>query len=358
MHHFVRTTLAAACLLPAAGAFAQSNVTLYGLMSTGVRYTHNIDGLHHNQSELVGSGIGGSRFGVRGSEDLGGGKRAIFTLEHGINVDTGTSANASTFWDRQAFVGLEGQWGTLSLGRQYNALNNVAWEFNPLDQTWGIFWSDPIYIGGDVFYQGYRINNSVVYQNTTGPVQWQLDYGFGEQAGSSRHGESLGAGALYRQGPWGLGLAYDQQRSNDGTNTERTYALGLSYAWQRTTLYAGHLGHRTSASRSHQRISYVGVGYQLSSSTHISGAYYHYRQNRQTTAAGSALPLGKGHANAFAAVLDYALSKRTSLYLEADVTHMRGGAVGRESEYWGGTPITSTDKSTRTGVMAGIRHAF
>ena len=68
--------------------------------------------------------------------------------------------------------------------------------------------------------------------------------------------------------------------------------------------------------------------------------------------------LGSGNADSIAVVADYALSKRTSLYLEADAVHARGGAVGRETEYWAGTPATDVDSSTRIGVMLGMRHQF
>lgn len=363
MHPFpqpLRRPLVAAALLAAGAAPAQSQVTLYGLASTAVRYTHNIDAQHHHKSELVGSGIGGSRIGLRGQEDLGSGNKAVFTLEHGVAMDSGASANAATFWDRQAFVGLQGDWGQLSLGRQYNALNNVAWEFNPLDQTWGIFWSDPVYLGGDVFYQGYRIDNSVVYQQQIGPVKLQLDYGFGEQPGSARRGQTLGAGALYRDGALALGVAYDQQRSASGAGTERTYALAGSYAFGATTAYAGYLAHRESASHARQDIAYVGLGRQLTPALHLSGAWYHYRQNRNVTTQYQATPLllGSGRANALAAVLDYALSKRTSLYLSLDTVRLHDGAVGRETEYWAGAAATGVHRSTRIGTMAGIRHSF
>lgn len=328
------------------------------MVSTAVRYTRNIDGLHQNKSELIGSGIGNSFLGIAGQEDLGGGTTAFFTLEHGIDLDSGTSVDAATFWECQATLGLRTDWGTVSLGRQYNALNNVAWSLNPLVQGWGVYWSDPVYIGGDIFYQDYRIDNSIVYQHTTGPVQWQVEYGFGEQPGSARRGQTLGAGMLYRQGPWAFGLAYDQQRSANGDSVQRTYALGASYAWAKTTLYTGHLGNRDSANGSAQHISYLGLGYQLGAATHLSGAYYHYRQNRHTTVLNSPQVLGQGRAHAVAAVLDYALSERTHLYLEADITRMRGGAVGRETHYWGGTPVTTSSHSTRTAAMAGVRHAF
>lgn len=191
--------LLAGVLLPAAGAIhAQSSVNLYGVISTAVRYTNNLDGLHHSQTKLVSSGIGGSRWGLKGEEDLGDGNKVVFRLENGFGADTGQTTYNALF-GREAYAGLAGAWGSLTVGRQYNALNNVGWSVNPLDQSWGNFWSDHLYLGGDIFFQDYRINNSVVYKSAAGPVTVQLDYGFGEQLGRVDKDRTLGGGAMGRE---------------------------------------------------------------------------------------------------------------------------------------------------------------
>lgn len=350
--------LLAGALLPAA-AQAQSNVTLYGVISTAVRYTSNIDGNHNNLAELVASGIGGSRWGLKGTEDLGGGNHAIFTLENGFGTDDGKTAYNALF-GRQAFMGLSGDWGSLTLGRQYNALNNIGWAFDPLDQSWGNFWSDPLYTGGDIFFQGYRVNNSLVYKRTAGPFSVQLEYGFGEQPGSPARGSTVGGGLMYQQGNLSLGVAYDQQRAALGGNTLHNYFAGGSYVIGKATAYLGYMGRRETEGNARFGIAFVGIGYQLTPTLHLSGAYYRYQQRGNVTTQFQQTPIqvGGGNADAFAAVADYALSKRTSLFLEADATIARGGTVGRETEYWGGRPVTGVDRSTRVGVMAGIRHVF
>ncbi|MWL90840.1 porin [Cupriavidus sp. SW-Y-13] len=350
--------LLAAGILPCV-AYADSGVTLYGIVSSAVRYTSNIDGQHHDQVGLVSGGMVGSRFGLKGTEDLGGGNRAIFQLENGFNSDTGTVGYNALF-GRQAFVGLAGNWGSLTFGRQYNAVNNIGWAFNPLDQGWGNFWSDPIYIGGDIFFQDYRINNSVVYQHKMGPFSVQLDYGAGEQPGGMHRGTTLGGGVKYDRGPLALGIAYDQRRSDDGANTIRNYSVGGSYAFGKASAYVGHMGRRESATDAHYNIVFAGLGYQLTPALHLSGAYYRYLQSGGVTTQFQDVPihLGGGNADSVAFVANYAFSKRTSVYLEADLVHARGGTVGRETEYWGGTPVTDVSQSTRVGVMAGMRHTF
>ncbi|VVE31389.1 porin [Pandoraea anhela] len=350
--------LLAGALLPAV-SFAQSNVTLYGVISTAVRYTSNIDGLHHDQAEVVSSGIGGSRWGLKGDEDLGGGNKAVFLLENGFGTNDGKTAYNALF-GRQAYVGLSGDWGALTFGRQYNALNNIGWSFNPLDQSWGNFWSDPLYTGGDIFFQGYRVNNSVVYKKTLGPLSVQLDYGVGGQPGSMVRGATFGGGLMYQQGPFAVGVAYDQQRPGTGDTTLHNVSVGVSYVVGDATGYAGYMGRRETHPNAHFDIAFVGLGYRITPALHLSGAYYRYHQSGNVTTQfqSTPIPLGGGNADAVSAVADYALSKRTSLFLEADATFARGGAVGRETEYWAGTPVTSVHSATRVGVMAGIRHLF
>ncbi|NSX15077.1 porin [Cupriavidus taiwanensis] len=350
--------------LTAARAHAEPGITVYGIVSTAVRYTSNLDGHHHDQAALVSGGMVGSRFGLKGDEDLGGGQHAIFQLEAGIGSDDGRASYQALF-GRQAYAGLAGDWGSLTFGRQYNALNNIGWAFNPLDQGWGNFWSDPLYLGGDIFFQDYRINHSVVYKKTAGPLTLQLDYGAGGQAGSLARGATLGGGLMLQQGALALGAAYDQRRSADGGGTVRNYAVGGSYASGKATFYLGHMGRRESARQqtadgARFDIAFAGLGYQLTPALHLSGAYYRYWQRGNVTTQFQQVPvlLGGGNADSVALVADYALSRRTSLYLEADVVRARGGAVGRETEYWAGTPAAGVARSTRVGAMLGMRHHF
>jgi predicted porin len=114
----IKITVAAALAALAAPSFAQSNVTLYGVADMFYQYADGANSLSRAQS----GGLAGSRFGLRGSEDLGGGLRANFTLEGGVNLDDGTSGQGGAMFGRQAHVGLSGSFGSVSLGRQYTAL--------------------------------------------------------------------------------------------------------------------------------------------------------------------------------------------------------------------------------------------
>ena len=116
--------VAAAAASFATVAHAQSSVTLYGVLDAGITYTSNVQpalGQAGKSRWAMGSGIDQSRFGLRGSEDLGGGLKAIFTLESGFNIGNGKFANSNGMFNRQAFVGLSSQYGTVTLGKQYDA---------------------------------------------------------------------------------------------------------------------------------------------------------------------------------------------------------------------------------------------
>lgn len=96
--------------------------------------------------------------------------------------------------------------------------------------------------------------------------------------------------------------------------------------------------------------------YSLMSSPDALGSYQ--IGVRPTQFQATPISLNSGNADAVSAAADYAPSKRTSLFLEADATFARGGTVGRETGYWAGTPVTDVHSTTRVGVMAGIGHLF
>ena len=350
--------LLAGTMLPCASP-AETSVTLYGVISTAVRYTSNIDGDHGSLAQLVSSGIGGSRWGLKGTEDLGGGNQTVFVLESGFDTNDGTGTYGALF-GRQAYVGLAGDWGSLTFGRQYNALNNIGWAYNPLDQSWGNFYSDPLYTGGDVFFQDYRLNNSIIYSRSAGPFSVQLDYGFGQQTNSLARGSTFGGGLMFQEGALSAGVAYDQQRAIQGDNTLHNYFLGASYLIDKTTAYLGHMGRRETTGDARYAIYFVGLGYQATPALHLSAAYYRYQQRGKVTTQHQAVPiaLGSGNGDVVSAVADHALSKRTNVFFEIDATRARGGAVGRETEYWAGQPALGVDGTTRIGVMTGMRHVF
>ncbi len=196
-------TLAGAVAFACGGsACAQGVLTLYGIADAGL--VREGGGSAGSVSKL-GSGIGAaSRLGVRGSEDLGGGMAAFFTLEGGVRLDTGESESAGTPFNRQSFVGIKGPAGSLALGRQYTpyhvALTSVGDPFGGgLAGTSKNLFPDS---GSNV-----RSSNALVYaMPPTHGVSGELAYSPGEQ-GSTSAGRQVGAGLGVAAGKLSLRLA-------------------------------------------------------------------------------------------------------------------------------------------------------
>lgn len=202
--------LVIALLAGAAGAAgAQTNVTIYGIADAAfVRESGGVA----NYSKLTSGAASASRIGFRGTEDLGGGMAAIFTLETGYRIDTGDVDAAGTIFNRQAFVGLKSKAGTVTLGRQYTpwhqAMSQVADPFG----TGYAGTSKNLFPDSGT---NVRTSNTVMY---TSPVSngfvADLAYSAGEQAGSSAAGRQLGASIGYSRGPLNLRIAYNNKNSD------------------------------------------------------------------------------------------------------------------------------------------------
>ena len=217
--------LALACT-SAVGAYAQSapppsSVTLYGLIDAGVEIVSNVADKGTIQRMPSNTGSVPSRVGFRGNEDLGNGLRAVFTAEMGFAPDMGTSAQGGRLFGRQAFVGLAGPWGAVTVGRQYSML---FWSMMDSDVV-----GPAVYAIGslDPYIPNSRADNALAYRGTFGGLQLGAQYSFGRDtvnAGPSPVGTNCpGEGAdskacrqwsllgKYDTTGWGVSLAYDQQ---------------------------------------------------------------------------------------------------------------------------------------------------
>jgi predicted porin len=190
---------AAALLFFSTGAFAQSSVTLYGIVDTSVRY---LSSANATNGSLISMGDGvetPSRWGLKGSEDLGGGTSAIFRLEDGFQLYSGKLASTNTLFGRHAYVGLSNkQYGTLTFGRQqspfFELMGNI---YDPM--TVGDYWQDSwVYNPAGPFL---TVNNSVKYTNDFGGLHVSAMYSFGGVAGSMAQNSMYGLAASYAMGP-------------------------------------------------------------------------------------------------------------------------------------------------------------
>ena len=201
----------------ACAGHAQSSITRYGVADAGVRYGSGLNtayGGDAGSSTAVNSGINTtSRFGFRGSEDIGGGLKAIF------NLNTGASVSATKLFDRAAVVGLQNNSGTVTAGRQTTVLADVVSAVDPLGSWFanfnpnvGIAALSAHRLGAEFGPAGsttgaYRLDNSVKYVGRISDFSVRAMHAFGEQAGNSSNLSSSGLGAGYQSGDYTAALS-------------------------------------------------------------------------------------------------------------------------------------------------------
>ena len=258
--------VAVAAALPAL-AHAQSSVTLYGILDANVEFSNDEANSVVNAANGVvaqgdstirlNSGLqSGSRLGVRGTEDLGGGLKAIFTIEHRLAVDTGTTVGGlfntgnGVFWNGQAWVGLSGGWGQLTAGRQYSP---IFWALIPADFTgYGFYnnWAGFTGTGfGSVTPQGpIRIDNSLAYKSPTfGGLTVYAMYAFGEATNGlatngfgGASGDIVGLAAGWQLGGLYLGAGYHQIDNDTAGGLESVLGAAASYKFASFGLSVGY----------------------------------------------------------------------------------------------------------------------
>jgi predicted porin len=338
----------------AAAASAQSSVTLYGIVDAGLTFNSNAKG--GRQYALTSGNNSGSRWGLKGSEDLGGGLKAIFTAEGGFNTADGKVAQNGTTFGRQVFAGLSSErFGTLTFGRQYSTVSQTLGTQIAAGGPWGAssgarYRAHP----GDLdnLDDTNRINNAVVYKspNLNG-FHFHTLYSFGGQAGDFTRNQVYDFSGCYAGGPllvaagyfyakdpnysmWG-NKAGDSPTGNNIKNpvlsgyasagSQQILSVGAAYAFGPVTVgmvYSNtqfnNLGSVEVAGLNPVEASYRGkvsfdtgeinAHYQVSPSVLLAAAYT-YTRNRGVDGAGSA----RYHQVDLGTI--YSLSKRTSLYL-------------------------------------------
>jgi predicted porin len=189
-------------------AHAQSSVTLYGILDNGFTYTNNANG-HSSIVEQDGNNTGasGSRFGLRGREDLGGGLAAIFLLENGYTLPNGGLQQGGLLFGRQAYVGLSGDFGMVTLGRQYDSLADYMQPLSAAAQWGGYMMGHADEV--DNIVDTNRVNNSIKFSSQKyAGLKFGGVYSLGGVAGDVTRNQVLSLGASYTNGPVSLAAAY------------------------------------------------------------------------------------------------------------------------------------------------------
>lgn len=364
----------------AAPAFAQNSVTLYGIIDLGISYVNNTSG--HSQWQEQSGILQGSRFGMKGAEDLGGGTKAIFQLENGFNAANGKLAQHSRMFGRQAYVGLTNDsFGTLTLGRQYDPVVDMV-QSTTFNGQWGAFFSHPADI--DNTDNGFRINNAVKYVSPKfAGLQAEAMYAFGGVAGQFGQNSTIGGALSYSAGPLYVGAGYFYARNPgvqfDDGNFNANQApgavdpttgiwglVGLPRNMQVASLGASYtmgpalFGANFSDVRFDDANGVVGNKVRFDSAE----LWGQYSLTPATTlGAGYTFTFGKVDATGqkpkygqLNLVADYRLSKRTDVYAMGVYQHAMSGGVTADiyaAEFSG----ASTTKN-QVAARVGIRHKF
>ncbi|WP_409364498.1 porin [Burkholderia sp. Bp8998] len=358
-------------------AHAQSSVTLYGIIDAGVTYVSNTGG-----SGVVKFDDGvsyGNRWGLKGTEDLGGGLAAVFTLESGFSVANGQLGFGGAAFGRQAYVGLRNEWGTLSFGNQLDMTKEFVTYYNV--SGWGSGYA--IHQGDFDRFNGDRLPNSVKFKSANfAGLEFGGMYSFGGIAGSFHQNSAYSAGARYAAGRFSIGAAYTQLNNPHGiyafdpylmigtrtflgqptvsvdaatgavtdlyANTpfpvdkQATFGIGSSYAIGKVTLL-GNFTYSTikgNGQTSRMKVAEGGAAWQVTPSFSVIGGY-------QYTA------FEGHHWNEGALGLHYLLSKRTDVYLSGDYVRASSGVNAVV-----GYSFVPSSTATQADVRIGMRHSF
>lgn len=374
-------TIAAAAALAASGtAFAQSSVTLYGVLDTGIELVTHADAAGDKLIRMPGiTGSMPSRWGVRGKEDLGGGLAAVFTLENGFNTRAGDVNQGERLFGRQAWVGLSSPYGALTFGRQYTM---TFWAITDADAL------GPDIYGGvgsiDAYIPNARSDNTVAYKGTFGGFTAGATYSFGRDSTGTGNspGQGTCAGSIpgnaqacrqwsamlrYDAASFGVAASYDEQHGGPGaaanffngaapiplTNSSdkdsRTQLNGY-FKVGSFKFGGGWLGRFVDTSSPgvpdvHSNIYYLTGTYFATPYVVVDGGVYRTIDSRQDTRGTLAALRGT-----------YLLSKQTSVYLQSG--YLFNSAKAHYTLSQGGPGTTPAAGIGQLGVMAGIRHMF
>jgi predicted porin len=362
--------------MSAGAAHAQSSVTLYGIIDTGIAYIHDSAG-QASQWRMQTSNISGAQWGLKGSEELGGGLSAIFTLENGFDSGNGQTGFGGRQFGRQAFVGLSSATaGTLTLGRQYDPLTDLL---QPLTaDVFGGWFATP----GDVdnYDDSARFSNALKWVSPTwGGVTVEGLYALGGVAGATGSGQSWSVAASYAGQSFNLAggylhidkgnpaalargtstadslfnspvnAAYASARSvniarTGGNVSIGAFTVGAAYSYSR---YEPDAASAFTDAQKYHNASVFGI-WSVAPDFQVVAAYNYTRALGDSSAKYHQVNAG----------VDYLLSKRTDVYALAGYQHALGQNGQGAAEASIGSFGFAAGKSTQEMAAIGVRHRF
>ncbi|MBV2204918.1 MAG: porin [Pseudomonas sp.] len=355
--------------LVSAPAFAQSNVTIYGLVDMGVAYRSDNVAAGVGSKTSIDSGIAnGNRLGFRGTEDLGNGLKAGFVLEQGFYVDQGTGRGDGMV-SRQSYLSLGGGFGTVLAGRVYTFQDQLRGTFDP-------FGNGTVGQIGNVYAAEVRLNNTVAYvsPNFSG---FTVKAAYSTEMGDNQSGASgafMGSGSgttnealenygdttvfaispMYQNGPLTLALNYHQAEAQDVAPVDKyeltNWDIGASYDFGVAKLAAMY-GNREADDNVGTYMDrdqwMVGVTVPVGAAGAVLASWTQAEDDK----------LGGAEARQWALGYTHALSKRTGLYaVYADIKNDAGNAGAKLNAAVG--DASNGGEGYQEGFQVGLRHSF
>lgn len=336
-----KSIIALAVLATSGAAMAQSNVTLYGIADIWMGRVSTTNAWYGKSSDTLmeSGGVSGSRFGLMGSEDLGGGLKAVFKLEQGFKLDTGTSTEGTAF-ARQAYVGLESGFGTVTFGNTWTAMDDVIGASNSgFDSALA---ASQTVLAVPALYAS-NPGNTIKYTSPSfGGFSGGFSHSLDEEAGVNY--DVTDFSVSYAAGPVAANFAYQVQNDGGFSGGDlKLTVLNGSYDLGMVKLLASY----GQAKDDFLKITdfQIGADVPLSSAMTLSVGYAQSKDSDNLTG---------GKRTGFSVVGAYSLSKRTTVY---------GGF--RTSKAKNGTVLAITDDNgdltfdTKQSAFAvGIKHTF
>jgi len=339
----------------ASHAYAQSSVTLYGLLDIGLSYVSNENGGHN--LKMDDSVWTPSLWGIKGAEDLGGGYRTVFDLEQQFSPASGAGIpGPGANFSRQAFVGLQKDGiGSVTFGQQFNLMADFL--FFPPAKLDGAFMYGGLYnmrqgpfaalgipqnpTGSFDFDQmagTSRVSNSVkVTSATFDGLRVGTLYGFGNTAGAFSSDNTVGFGVNYAIGGFGVGAAYNEtryQELNDGRDGIRNFGGGISQVIGDLYLNALYTNTRNTLTGGMVQVLQAGGLYAFNPFWRLGANYQYMKGNAE---------LSHNKAQQITTALQYFLSKSTTVYAEGVFQWTGGDVEGGHNAWINGAGQSSSD---------------
>ena len=368
----MKYALSAVALALAAPAFAQSSVTVYGIVDVYGAYAKG----DATQVREGSGGLQGSRIGFKGTEDLGDGISALFVLEGGINIDTGGSGQGGALFGRQAYGAIKAPFGTFSAGRQYSSVYYAATDFSEFSNV--AVGPSTAVIGG--FANGYeptagssgtavppasgsalnggpdRVNNSVKFTTPSyAGFVGTLMYGAGEVTGQTNENHLVDASARYTNYGLDAIVSFIQDKAQGATEAASTdvnvITVAANYGFDAFHVTGGYL--KVDDKRS---LDLGGQGFWVGGDYRLGANLFkvQYVQNKPEHVASSTT-------NAYGVGYQYDFSKRTAFYTSLSRFQNGSGAGSKGlGRYNQSIPagLTTVGDNDVTEFALGVRHAF